>query len=66
MDVDDIAAWPWEKFRRWMLADEVAYMADRIRGTQAGANMTEADVFGIIATEQAAHDWAGLLPPGGG
>lgn len=62
MDVDDIAAWPWEKFRRWMLADEVAYMADRIRGTTAGAEMAEADVYGIIAAEQAARNWNGLEP----
>jgi hypothetical protein len=64
VDVDTISAWPWEKFRRWMLADEVAYMADRIRGTQAGANMSEKDVYGIIQMEQAAHDWVGLLPAG--
>ena len=60
MDVDTIGAWPWEKFRRWMLRDEVEYMASKIRNTTAGAEMAESDVYGIIAAEQAARGWAGL------
>lgn len=63
MDVDDIADWPWAKLQRWMIYDEVIWMAKALR--EVSKNMTDAEVFDEVRKDQAKHDWIGIFKAGG-